>query len=349
MGWTLLPLIQKFARRAFKCPSIHDVADRTWDIYPADTHLARQAVFLPGQLEKVTGWMFSPEDPRWEMAGGWEHRNPPTQAFLLRDAVLVEGSLYKGLARDFLHTCRRRPRFRIDAEFDRGAIYSSFNGHKWFANWLVDDCVAYPLAVEQGVPVTTEQVLSDHMYEYERHFGMAPRCVRSVRFREVVIFNDASQNLDRKRRFNSLRARLMSKFPAVASNPGVFILRGASGEQRLLENEIELAHHLRDTRGFTIVAPEEEAFSDVAAKCSGAEIVVGFEGSHLFNGIIFLADAGAVVAIQPEDRFVTMIKHLLDREQKTFGFVVASKTESGYVCDRDELDRTLDMLPSKPS
>jgi len=68
--------------------------------------------------------------------------------------------------------------------------------------------------------------------------------------------------------------------------------------ERVLENEIELAHYLRDTRGFTIVAPEEETLSEVAAKCTGAEVVVGVEGSQLFNGIMFLADAGSVVAIQ---------------------------------------------------
>lgn len=346
MGWTLAPLIEKVARRVLASPSIYDVAVRSWDVHPADSHPARQAVFLPGQLERVTGWKFSAEDPRPEMAAGWEHRNPATRAFLLRDAVLMAGSLYKGRAKLFYDPSGWRPRFRVEQELDRAAAFCSYNGHKWFANWLVDDCVTYPLAFEEAVPVTTCKPSSGSMAEYEHHFGMEPRRLDSVRFRELVIFDDESHNLGWKQRYDGLRAKLRSHFPARATHPGVFVLRGSMGEPRVLDNELELAHHLRDTRGFTIVAPEQEPLSAVASKCAGAEVVVGIEGSQLFNGILLLPDTGSVLAIQPADRFVSMIKNLMDREEKTFGLVVASKTETGYHCDRDELDRTLDLLAS---
>ena len=48
----------------------------------------------------------------------------------------------------------------------------------------------------------------------------------------------------------------------VRPRPGVFIVRGATGSRRVLQNEMELAERLRDRRGFTVLDPIKEDVHD---------------------------------------------------------------------------------------
>lgn len=78
---------------------------------------------------------------------------------------------------------------------------------------------------------------------------MKPLRLHSAFFRELVLFDDVSNNQSRHLRFRAMGEKLLSHV-SYESHPGVFILRGGDGDLRLLRNEMELAEHLRKTRVF---------------------------------------------------------------------------------------------------
>ena len=84
------------------------------------------------------------------------------------------------------------------------------------------------------------------------------------------------------------------------------------------------------------------------AACAGSRVVVGVEGSHLIHGIMVLPPGGAVLTLQPPNRFCSVIKRTTDPDHQHFGFVVGHAQQDGYRVDADEVERTLDLFP-KPS
>jgi hypothetical protein len=359
--WSLAAYKQMFNTRLIRKPSLtlQSQAVKTWEISPGDTSIAPPAFFLPNQLERVTGWeekLFYPhEHPRRTMEGVDRVEHGPTKGYLLKDVWLIDGTLYKGNAKASLSPRSGwLPNIRVENEIDRGAMYCTAGGNKWFGSWLMDDCITYPIACEEGVPVTTAasaNLVSTvtngilHTPGYEDWLGMTPVRLRNAFFRELVIFDDLSQNRNKHLRFRAMGEKLLSHVN-VCSHPGVFILRGGTGELRLLRNEMELAERLRDRRGFRIIDPAKSDVPTIVAACAGARTVVGIEGSHLIHGVNVLQLGGSLLVLQPPNRFLCFFKYLTDRDQQNFGFVVGTPEGDGFSVDPDEVERTLDLFPS---
>jgi capsular polysaccharide biosynthesis protein len=345
---TLLPIAHALGNRTglFAPRALTELARRTWELAPGETAVTPPAFFLPGQLDRVTGWAFADEHPGPQMNGGLTVTHAATRGFLLDEAWLLDGVLYKGGACAHLHPRQQRwPVLRADTEVERGAVYCTFGGNRYFGQWLMDDCPTYPLAAAEGTPVTTAQPVNPHTRDYEAWLDMAPTRLASAHFRELVVFEDVGQNRHKHARFRAMSSKLASRV-ASQPHPGVFVLRGRTGERRVLENELELAERLRARRGFRIVEPEQLGVPAIVAACAGARTVVGVEGSALLHGILLLPPGGAVVALQPPGRFVGLLKHLTDRDGQHFGFVVGTPAGDGFRVDGDELERTLDLLPA---
>ena len=345
--WSLLPLREILWKNLLHkhSKSMHSIADKSWEIAPSSITITRPAYYLPNQLARVTGWEFISEHPRRLMEGNFEDFQSPTRAFLIKDAFLIDGVLYKKDACLHLNPRITHPflQLSIENEVARGAVYCTFPGNRYFGNWLMDDCLAYPLAVKEGTPITTNQLTFPHVLPYEKVLGMQPTRLQSAYFKELVIFDDLGNNLDRAQRSFALREKLLSAVEAKPF-PGVFILRGATGEKRILNNELEIAEHLRDTRGFQIVDPAKEDVSNIIASCAGAQVVIGVEGSHLIHGVQLLATGGALLTLQPPNRFVPAYKAGTDRGQQQFGFVVGTAEKNGFSIDITEVERTLDLF-----
>lgn len=329
--------------------SIEQVASRTWEIAPGTTTTTPRAYFLPGQLERVTGWAFSEHHPRREMEGGLQEHHGPTRAAAIDDACLLDGVLYKSSA--WLHLrprTTRWPQLRFDRELDRAAIYCTPQGNRYFGSWLMDDCPRYELAVDEGTPVSTDQPVSDHVRQYEQLLGMTPVRVGNARLRRVVVFDDVGQNRDRHRRFRAMAEKLLASVRA-EPHPGVFLLRGTAGERRVLRGERELAERLQRERGFRLLDPLREDAAGIVACCAGARMVVGVEGSALIHGVLALQPGGGLLVLQPPHRFCGVFKHLTDRDGQRFGFVVGTPRGDDFEIDGDELERTLDLFDQPTS
>ena len=249
--WTLLPAKGILRKKLLRRPEIplQSLADRTWQIAPGRTAVACPAYFLPGQLERITGTAYT-DDPQREMTGGFEVKIPPACGFLVKDAWLIDGVLYKGNAWDWLHVRSRRiPQFRVANEIDRAAVYSTLAGNGFFGLWLTDDCTTYPLAANEGTPITIGLPASSHMLAYEAWLDMTPIRLHKAFLRELVTFDDFAQTKHKRDRFRALSNKLLSRVTS-EPHPGVFILRRDSGKRRILYNESELAEWLRARRGF---------------------------------------------------------------------------------------------------
>ena len=113
-------------------PTLETAAVKTWEIAPSESSVSPPAFFLPGQLERVTSWAFTSEHPRRAMEGG-RIVHKATRGFLLKDVWLIDGALYKDDAHSWLapRACRW-PLLRVETEIDRGSVYCTAGGNKYF-------------------------------------------------------------------------------------------------------------------------------------------------------------------------------------------------------------------------
>jgi hypothetical protein len=345
--WTAAPIVHQAMRLAHRrVRSLEQLAYASWQIAPAHARPVPAALFLPDQLPRISAYseFGSAEQDLPKVRGGGEIPHAATQGFRIRDAFLIDGVLYKGDGCLHLHPrSSRLPRLRVEQEIERGAVYCTFGGNRYFGQWLMDDCVTYPLAQAEGAPVTTAQPVNAHTAGYEAWLEMNPLRSPGAFFRELVIFDDRGQNASKHARFRGLGDQLVRRAGA-RPHPGVFIVRGRTGQRRVLRNELEIAERLRDRRGFTIVDPTQADVPTIVRACAGARIVSGVEGSGLIHGILPLAPGGGLLVLQPPNRFSAIYKDLTDRDGQRFGFVVGLPRGEDFWVDPVEVERTLDLF-----
>jgi hypothetical protein len=280
------------------------------------------------------------------MQGGFNVDQSPTRGYKIKNAWLIDGVIYKNNASFHLHPRLQHipPQLLVKNEIKQAALYSTFPGNKYFGQWLMDDCLIYPLACSEGIPISTDLPASSHTLAYEKLLGMNPVRVQSAFFEELVVFDDLGHTLNRSDRFWDMRKKLLSHENPL-SHPGVFILRGNTGQKRIMHNEVELAEHLRDKYGFRIVDITKTDVQGILRICAGAKIVVGVEGSHLIHGIQILPPGGAILTLQPPNRFCYSYKPKTDRDHQYFGFVIGYADGDGFRVEPEEVERTLDLFP----
>ncbi|MHC8319930.1 glycosyltransferase family 61 protein [Pseudomonas sp. GB2N2] len=353
--WTLAAYRHMARKRLARHAEINlkSLAVKTWDVAPGSTMHSPPAFFLPNQMERVTGWeakRFYPfEHPARTMEGLGDVVQGPTRGYLLKDVWLIDGALYKDNASFWLSLKPGKfPRIVVDSEIERGAVYCTQNGNTWFGTRLMEDFPTYPLACNEGTPITTAPSakfpLSAQTRAYEDWLGMQPTRLNGAFFHELVLFDDMSNNQDRHLRYRAMGEKLRSHV-TYANHPGVMILRGGDGDLRLLRNELDIAEHLRKTRGFRILDPLKNDVPTIVAACAGAQTVIGVEGSQLVHGVNVLQTGGSLLTLQPPNRFVSYYKYLTDRDRQNFGFVVGTPEGDGFKIDIQEVERTLDLFP----
>ena len=350
MRWTLTPILQTLRGAVsgdFR--PLEQLASKTWEIAPEEVRTAPPAFCLPGQFDRVT--QLSPfastlEEERRLLLGYASATHGATRALLLEDVVLADGVLYKGSARMHLHLRTRRvPPLVAEEEHRPSALYCSFSGNRYFGNWLIDDCAAYPLAREHGLPVGSSKAIapSTQMLQYEALLDMRPHRCDQIWFKQLVVFQDIGQNSHKHRRFKSMGDKLL-RGRSWVEHPGVFILRGRAGERRLLVNELQIAERLRLSRGFRILDPMNHSAAEIVEVCAGARAVVGVEGSQLVHGLMVLQPGGSLLTLQPPNRYCSLFKNLTDRDAQKFGIVVGTPVGDDFTIDPDEVERTLDLM-----
>lgn len=332
---------------------LESLSVKSWEIAPGNTTIVPKAYFLQGQLDRVIDTAVT-GDPNLLMPGGNKKVHAPTRAYQLKDVWMLNGNAYKGLNQLMFHPRHQMPTkkiyfppVKVDTEINNASIYHTFDGFKAFGVWLSDDCTNYRLAESEGVPVTSNIFASPHMLEYESLLEMKPVRTNAAYLKNAVFFNDDwDNNTSKHERFTANRNLLLSKFPG-SEHPGVFILRRNSGNTRVMLNEIEIAEQLSTKYGFKIMDVTKHSVSEILSACVGAKILVGVEGSHLMHGLMVLQPGASVLTLQPPNRFCGVLKMTTDMENIHYGFVVGILKEESFYINLEEVERTIDLLPTK--
>ncbi|MGQ0456081.1 MAG: glycosyltransferase family 61 protein [Hyphomicrobium sp.] len=338
--------IQRLVGRPF--PDIEARSYERWTIAPADRLYVKPAVFDPDHLDRIRRTDVPPIDAvvrRFQ--GDYEIDETETVGFLLRDVDLVDGVLYG--ARSIRHlqpNSGSRFAYRPGPACDKAALFESWIGNRWFGNWLADDCLTYELAQNFSTPTTTNLDPRGHVPAYEARLGMRPVRMASARFRELIVFRDESNNAHKQRRAVDQRRKLVGD-GTVQRHPGVFLLRGQTGDRRILLNEAAIAEDFAQHRGFKVLDASTAPVDEIVRLCSGAQIVAGVEGSQLVHGQIAMADDAGLFVIQPPWRTTAALKIFTDRRGQRYGFVVGAGGETEFTVDWQDIAPTLDALFAK--
>lgn len=342
------PGLQALQRRFGGELEFESAAVERWAIAPASRGYVQKALFLPGQLDKIRDVEFTTlPELRRTFEGDFETHQSETMGLRFEHVDLVDGVLYAGRSsRHLRRRGQRLPFYRKPDEQLDGAMYESWNGNRWFGSWLMEDCLAYPLAASCAKPVTTTPApVSGHVPRYEALLGMSPMRRTAVHFERLTLVDDRANNANRRERAAQFRERLVRAVApdGLAPHAGVFVLRGTTGDRRVLLNERALAEQLARTRGFRVIDPILSSVEQIVAACASASVVVGVEGSHLVHGLMLLRPDATLVVIMPPYRACSVLKLATDRQGQGFAFVVGDGGREDFSVDADDVERTIDL------
>ncbi len=337
--------LRKLARRPL--PDFLTQADDHWDVAPGHTAYIPPAIFLTGQLDRIRDTEFAPvDDVIRSFRGAFEVFEGPTVAHRFRNIDLVDGVLYAKGGQRHLRSQQTRPlTYQPPKDVMSGVMYESWTGNRWFGTWLREDCLTYLLTESLGQAVTTAPEPSGHVPRYEQLLRMDPRRLTNLRFDELILFEDLSSNAGKAQRARELRDRLLAG-RTIKPLPGVFILRGKSGDARVLENERQIADKLAEVYGFAVLDPTTATVDQIVEICGQAAVIAGVEGSHLAHGLVTMPPDATLFVIQPPDRTVASLKVVTDRQGQRYAFVVAEGSQLSFRVSWDEVRHTLDLVYS---
>lgn len=319
-------------------------AVRTRMLAPGDETDVPAALHLEGEVERIRG-----TDPDTVLEVELERlrarrvRHAATLAHVLRDVTWSSG-----------HACGRRTHHRATdarlrlwsreavASLDRAVVASTQYGSRYFGHWLTDDVPLAMTASPLAPPIVPNRKWTPHQRQYLTLFGLSPRSVEEAWVRELTILDDVGANASKRERWQHMRARVRRLGGPAAERPGVMFLRGSTGNIRRLTNEMEIAEHFA-ARGFEIVEAETLTVHELARRAAGARVVLGVEGSQVLHGLFAMADGGAVVTLQPPDRFLTSIKIYCDALGLRFAMVIGDGSTTKFHIDVDRVARTVDL------
>jgi hypothetical protein len=354
----LLPIqLVPFARLAKRLisgrRSLESVAYQVDVLCPQETVTISPAIFLPGQLERVTERLQDPWVPdtnsEAEIAAAVATRisYAPTIAYHIKNAVLFDGSIY---AKDYRYPLHPVGDKSVFASTDKrlrhlniAALASSFLGTRYFFHWLADDCSKYLLADGVAPPLCTRRSAFVDERKYQTYFKQDWSPMDRAHIDHLIVFQDHSQNSHKLRRYRALGSLIKSHFPLSEGSACIYLKRGNSGLRRSISNEEEIVDALV-SRGFIVLDIESDHLDYILQTLMKAKIVVSMEGSHIAHCIHTCPESSALLVLQPPDRFTATHRSWSSCLGIGFGFVVGTIGKGEYHFSVREILLTIDLL-----
>ena len=307
----------------------------------------RPAVYLPGQIDKVTGTSIeSTKEAQIKAATSQRATHAPAIAYHLKDAILFDGSIYRGRLRHLVadsslfHSVSSEPR-----HLKVIGLASSYIGHRYFGHWLLDDCVQYLLAETNGTPLCLRRPHDriGHQKQYATYFAQDWSPIDRARIDHLVVYQDFAQNTLKRTRYRILRERIRGRFRCANGRSLVYLKRGESGVRRVIQNEEEIINVLQ-RHGFEVASVESDSLVGLQRVLVNAQLVISIEGSHAAHCAYSVPENSGLIVLQPPDRFTAWHRDWSEAVGVRFGFVVGAVGERGYVFSSLEILRTVDLM-----
>lgn len=314
-------------------------------IYPNSSAIIRPAIFKKTDLSKIQGVQKETSfDHEYLRINGGEISLAPTTSYVLENVIASDGNIYKSNMKYVLRNYSDK--IFIDntyKDFSSVCLMSSYMGCKYFGHWMRDDLSKYLAAVDIDTPISCLNNQTIHQTSYQKIFGIQPELYSSGTIKKLTILEDYSQNEYKRQRYQFLRDVVGLNYKK-SDKKGVMILRGASGTDRDLLNEQQVAEYLSGN-GFEIVDISCSSVDEIIEKCR-VDIVVSVEGSHLGNCIYPINDGGCIVTIQPPNRFNNVYKDYTDCMGMNYGFIVGDNKagEPGFTVKLRDIADILDRV-----
>ena len=324
---------------------LQSVAHHYEILSPQVTETLPPTIFLPGQIERITGTVspFKVEDViRAMLMTTVTHR--PTIAFHMKNAVLLDGCIYIGGHKHFVADKSLFARVRDQAaHLASAALSSSYLGTTYFGHWLTDDCTRYALAETMAPPLCLRRPEFVHQNTYQTYFAQDWTATDRAWIDNLVILDDYAHNHHRRARYCMLRDRISKQVPTKGRCAYVYLRRGNTGVSRIAENEDEILKVLTDS-GFLILDIEVDGLPHIIECLRNAEVVISIEGSHMAHCVFACPENSALLVLEPADRFSAVARRWATGAGLRTGFVVGTKRGIGYYFAPQEIFRTLDRM-----
>lgn len=344
----LTPLLGQLATKVGLDTTRQAAAVRSWLVEPASETVHRPALFDPEDLRKVTG--VAPDSTakyQMDRLTRARTRHPPVHLHALRDVTLAAGGLFRWNLVDLIGDGGAPRLARADPPvIDHAVMASTFLGNRFFGHWLLDDMPLALLAAGHGERVGhvgRDNVPTSHQHDYLARFAEPVRHVREAFFRELLVFDYVTENVGKRSRYATMRTRLLPSSGVPAPTRGVMLLRGASGQPRVLVNEAEVAARVA-SRGFTVLDPVTARVEDIVAACHDAPVLLGTEGSHLAHGFLPMRPGGTVFVLQPPFKLDHFWRDRTNCTGGRYAFVVGDAVPGGFRVEPDAVEAMLDRI-----
>lgn len=313
-------------------------------ISKGELRACRKAVYDCDQLDRVQDSPFdSSPEKEFQALEATQVQDRDTVLLTARSVLLLGGSLFRGNEVEYLSrsSAYRALLNRVEA-LGTAALPSSLPGTRFFGHWLRDDCSTYLLASEFGPTRTLPTPNWRDKEFYKSAFGLIEHPIRAAWIDSLHVISDLGFNTHKRNRINELRSRLDKQAPATDASDIVYLKRGPTGAKREMTNEGQLITELRRA-GVKIASPEGNTEALVQT-CRSAKILISIEGSQLAHGVYSLPERGALLVLQPPDRFYNPHLEWCRLMNRSYGLVIGHLTPGGFRIEPDEVLRMIDQL-----
>jgi Glycosyltransferase 61 len=352
---SLRPLSSRIGSRLLHRP-LQSIASETVELAPANRRYRAPAIALPDEIERVTffhEWTPQRDDIRLgalQHLSEGEDLHAATVVFRVDDVLVADGCVYGLWELSVITREKRRPLLSGEVEeLKEAQLCTTHAGSVYFGDWLTVDIPIELMAQRRGMPAlsVTNQSFG-HEPDYRRRFELPrpprPHSIIHADSLWIVKDNDNGMTTDRLERYGILRDRV--RRPNAGGPRRVFIDRGSWGQARGLGNRDEVLQSLT-ARGFEAIYPETMTVDEISGALSSVEICVGIEGSSMCHAALLMPPGSCLVAIVPDDRFLTFLKWFTDAFDGRYAYVVGKRPAPDaphLTVDVARLNATLDLV-----
>lgn len=271
----------------------------------------------------------------------------PKARYTLRDAVIAGGWIYPQVGRFFMSSSSP---FRALSQklklYDNATLLNSQQGLAYFGHWLQDDCAVYEGIRETAHLISMKRPHWPDARIYEGAFEQIWDEITFARVTELMLFRELGFNRDKAARWHLLRQKLRASHSAPNAGKVVYIRRGQLGAARDIANQDALENAL-SAAGIHIVEPGLEG-QDIISEVLDAAMIITVEGSQACHGVYCLADGGAMLILQPPERFYNPHHEWTRLLGMGYGITIGQKEGTGFRIHPDEVFAMIDRLQTAP-